>query len=385
VAPPVVPLAVSFYRAFKPAPMLRALAGAPARLLRAGRAPALPARAPLRALAAAPAGAGAPALSGTAKSKLDKEKRKARRKTAAQLVRVRAGPLFPLGEAVRIVRALGRAAPGAASVNLQVQLGIDPRRTDQAVRGVAALPHGSGKRVVVAVFARGEKAAEARAAGAAVVGDVDLAERIGKGELGFTKVIATPDMMPVVGRVARVLGPRGLMPNPKLGTVTLNVREAVAAALRGQAEFRSEKRGILACAVGKAAFSEAALDENVRALLAAVAALRPDGFKGTFVRAAFLSATTGPAVPLDVGALEAGGARAGERWDGAPAHVAPAAPPPAARGAAPVPRDFKWGWRALGFREPMAGAGVSAVAGAGAGAGAGAAVGAVAGSAAALE
>lgn len=306
--------------------------------------------APLRALAAV--AIPPPVLSGTAKSKLEKEKRKAKRQTAAQLVRVRTGPVFALGEAVRIVRAFGRAALGAASINLQVQLGIDPRRTEQAVRGVAALPHGSGKRVVVAVFARGEKAVEARAAGAAIVGDVDLAERISKGELGFTKCIATPDMMPVVGRVARVLGPRGLMPNPKLGTVTLNIKDAVAAALRGQAEFRSEKRGILACTVGKASFSENAIDENVRALIAAIVALRPDGFKGSFIRAAYLSSTTGPAIPLDIGALEPGGPRVNERWLGVPQHVVPPLPLPTERGDnTPIPTDFKWGWRALAFRE----------------------------------
>ena len=294
-----------------------------------------------------------PVLSGTAKSKLEKEKRKTKRKTASQLVKVRTGPVFPLGEAVRIVRAFGRAALGAASVNIQIQLGIDPRRTEQAVRGVAALPHGSGKRVVVAVFARGEKAIEARAAGAAIVGDVDLAERIGKGELGFTKCIATPDMMPVVGRCARVLGPRGLMPNPKMGTVTVNIRDAVAAALKGQAEFRSEKRGIIACSVGKAAFSEAHLDENVRALLGAIVALRPDGFKGTFIRAAYLSATTGPAIPLDVATLEPGGVRAAERWNGAPMNLTAPLPLPTNQGGLPIPSDFKWGWKGMAFREPL--------------------------------
>ena len=295
----------------------------------------------------------APALSGTAKSKMEKERRKAKRKSASQLVRVRSGPVFSLTEAIRIVRAIGRAAPTSASVNVQVQMGIDPRRTEQAVRGVAALPHGSGKRVVVAVFARGEKAVEARSAGAAIVGDVDLAERIGKGELGFTKVIATPDMMPVVGRIARILGPRGLMPNPKLGTVTLNVKDAVAAALRGQAEFRTEKRGILACAVGKASFSEAALEENIRALLSTIMGLRPDGFKGVFVRAAYISATTGPAIPIDVSSLDASSSRSSEQWDGSPQHVVQ--PDNAQDPRHAVDSTVKLGWRALAFRAPIAG------------------------------
>ena len=268
---------------------------------------------------AAPASA---ALSGTAKSKLAKAQRQLRKKTASQLVRVRAGPLFHLEEAIRLVRASGRGSPLPASVNLQVQLGIDPRKTEQAVRGVAALPHGTGKRVVVAVFARGEKAEEARAAGAQLVGDLDLAERVSKGELGFTKAIATPDMMPVVGRVARILGPRGLMPNPKMGTVTLNVREAVLAAMRGQADFRSEKRGIVATAVGKASFGEAELRENVKALMLALWGLKQDAFKGVFLKAAYLSTTHGgPAIPLDMAIVDPSSPSFMAQWPGAPAHV----------------------------------------------------------------
>jgi large subunit ribosomal protein L1 len=325
-----------------------------ARFLGACRLPALRAallHAPSRAFAAA--AAPAPTLSGTAKSKLEKARRLAKRKTAAQLVRVRPGPTFSLAEAVRIVRALGQTSPAVASVSVQVQLGIDPRKTEQAVRGVASLPHGTGKRVVVAVFARGEKAIEARAAGAAIVGDVDLADRIAKGELGFTKAIATPDLMSVVGRVARVLGPRGLMPNPRLGTVTNNIKEAVAAALRGQASFRSDKSGILASACGKADLPEAALAENVRAFISTITTLRPEGFKGTFIRAAFLAPSRGPAIPVDISTLSADSASA---WDGAPAHVAlPSAAPP--QGAAAT-TERAWGWKALGFwkaaREPTA-------------------------------
>ena len=292
-------------------------------------APALPhcRAASRRAFAAAAA-----PLSGTAKSKAAKQQRQLRRKTASQLVRVRKGPTFHLEEAIRLVRAMGRGGALPASVNLQVQLGIDPRKTEQAVRGVAALPHGTGKRVVVAVFARGEKAEEARRAGATLVGDADLAERVAKGELGFTKAIATPDMMPVVGKVARILGPRGLMPNPKMGTVTLNIREAVLAAMRGQADFRSEKRGIVATAVGKASFDEGQLRDNVKALMQALYGLKQETFKGVFLKAAFLSSTHGPAIPLDMGIVDPSSPNFCAPWDGRPTHVVepvPVAPAPA--------------------------------------------------------
>lgn len=301
-------------------------------------------RFPARAFAAA--ASPAPTLSGTAKSKLEKARRLAKRKTAAQLVRVRPGPTFSLAEAVRIVRALGQTSPSVASISVQVQLGIDPRKTEQAVRGVASLPHGTGKRVVVAVFARGEKAIEARAAGATLVGDVDLADRIAKGELGFTKAIATPDLMAVVGRVARVLGPRGLMPNPRLGTVTNNIKEAVTAALRGQASFRSDKSGILASACGKANLPEAALAENVRAFISTITTLRPEGFKGTFIRAAFLTPSRGPAIPIDISTLSSDSANA---WDGVPANVAlPIAASPQSSSRAAT-TEKAWGWKALGF------------------------------------
>ena len=283
-----------------------------------------------RGLAAPPASA---LLSGTAKSKAAKAQRQLRKKSASQLVRVRSGPTFHLEEAIRLVRATGRAGALPATVNLQVQLGIDPRKTEQAVRGTAALPHGTGKRVVVAVFARGEKAEEARRAGATLVGDADLAERVAKGELGFTKAIATPDMMPVVGKVARILGPRGLMPNPKMGTVTLNIREAVLAAMRGQADFRSEKRGIVATAVGKASFDEAQLRDNVKALMQALYGLKQEAFKGVFLKAAYLSSTHGPALPLDMSIVDPTSPSFGAPWDGRPAHVVD--PAQAAAGAAP--------------------------------------------------
>ena len=260
-------------------------------------------------------------LSNTEKVRLKKVQRLEKRKTVAQLIKVRSGPTFHLDEAIRIVRSAGRGSTLASTVALQLQLGVDPRRTDQIVRGVAPLPHGSGKRVVVAVFARGEKAEEARAAGADIVGDADLAARVAAGELPFTRVIATPDMMGVVGKVARVLGPRGLMPNPKMGTVTTNVREAVSAAKRGQADFRSEKRGIVHAPVGKASFSETQLKDNVRAMMLAVAAARPENFKGTFFLSAYLSCTHGPALPLTLGVVDPGAATFMSAWDGVAQHL----------------------------------------------------------------
>ena len=260
-------------------------------------------------------------MSGNAKAKLAKARRLAKKKTVSQLVRVRAGPLFHVDEAIRIVRATGSATGFSSTVNLQVQLGIDPRKTEQAVRGTAALPFGTGKKVIVAVFARGEKAEEARKAGAAIVGDVDLAERVAKGELGFTKAIATPDMMSTVGRVARILGPRGLMPNPKMGTVTVNIREAVQAAMRGAADFRSEKRGIVSSAVGKAGFSESDLRANIRAFILCLWSVKPETFRGTFFKQLFLSSTSGPAVPLDLEIVDPSSPRFFSPWDGSPAHL----------------------------------------------------------------
>jgi large subunit ribosomal protein L1 len=259
-------------------------------------------------------------LSNTAKSKIAKERRQERKKALGQLLRLRnpSLPTFHLDEALRIIRATANASSFDSTVDLQVQLGIDPRKTNQAVRGVAALPHGTGRRVIVAVFARGEKAEEARQAGAQFVGAEDLVEKVSKGEIGFTRAIATPDVMPLVGKVARVLGPRGLMPNPKLGTVTINVRDAVLAAKRGQAEFRSEKRGIVSSAVGKSSFSPDELRENVKALLLALYDSRPEGFKGSFVRAAFLSSTHGQGIPLSLAVVDPANASFMSSWDGRP-------------------------------------------------------------------
>ena len=188
---------------------------------------------------------------------------------------------------------------------MSVGLGVDPRHADQMVRGVVALPHGTGKTVRVAVFAKGDKADAAREAGADVVGDEDLAAEVQGGKIEFDRCIATPDMMPVVGKLGRILGPRGLMPNPKLGTVTPDVAEAVRAAKGGQVEFRVEKAGIVHAGIGKASFDDQALAANARALVDALNRAKPSGAKGTYMKRAALSSSQGPGVKLDVAALQA--------------------------------------------------------------------------------
>ena len=189
------------------------------------------------------------------------------------------------------------------TVEIAMNLGIDPRHADQMVRGVVSLPHGTGKTVRVAVFAKEEKAEEAKAAGADLVGADDLAEKIQNGNIDFDRCIATPDMMAVVGRLGKVLGPKGLMPNPKLGTVTPNVVDAVKAAKGGEIEFRVEKAGIVHAGVGKSSFSQEALAENVRAFIGAIIKAKPSGAKGTYVRRATISSTMGPGIKLDVSSL----------------------------------------------------------------------------------
>ncbi len=191
------------------------------------------------------------------------------------------------------------------TVEIAMNLGIDPRHADQMVRGMVLLPNGTGKTVRVAVFAKGAKADEARAAGADIVGAEDLAEKIQAGQMDFDRCIASPDMMAVVGKLGKILGPRGLMPNPKLGTVTPNVGEAVKAAKGGNVEFRAEKAGIVHAGVGKASFSEVALLENVRAFIGAINRARPSGAKGTFIEKISLSSTMGPGVKLDLGTISA--------------------------------------------------------------------------------
>ncbi len=206
--------------------------------------------------------------------------------------------MYPLEEAVKLVKANAKAKFDE-TIEVAMNLGIDPRHADQAVRGMVELPNGTGKSVRVAVFARGPKAEEAKAAGADLVGAEDLAEKINGGEIAFERCIATPDMMGVVGRLGKVLGPRGLMPNPKLGTVTQDVAAAVKAAKAGSIEFRAEKAGIVHAGVGKASFSEDAIAANVKALVSAISRAKPSGAKGTFIKKVSLSSTMGPGVKLD--------------------------------------------------------------------------------------
>jgi large subunit ribosomal protein L1 len=203
-------------------------------------------------------------------------------------------------EAVSLVKA-SAVAKFDETIEIAVNLGVDPRHADQMVRGVIALPNGTGKTVRVAVFARGDKADEAKAAGADIVGAEDLMEIVQGGKIEFDRCIATPDMMPVVGRLGKVLGPRNLMPNPKVGTVTMDVAEAVAKAKGGEVQFKVEKRGVVHAGVGKASFSEAKLAENVRAFIDAVARAKPAGAKGSYMKKISLSSTMGPGVSVDVG------------------------------------------------------------------------------------
>jgi large subunit ribosomal protein L1 len=212
--------------------------------------------------------------------------------------------LYALPEAIRLVKDNAKAKFDE-TVEVAVNLGVDPRHADQQVRGVVSLPSGTGRDVRVAVFAREPKAEEARAAGAEVVGAEDLVQRIQEGFMDFDRVIATPDMMALVGRLGKVLGPRGLMPNPKVGTVTPNVGQAVKDAKGGAIEFRVEKAGIVHAGVGKASFTDDALAANVRALMEALNRAKPSGAKGTYVKKVSLSSTMGPGVKIDLGSLQA--------------------------------------------------------------------------------
>jgi large subunit ribosomal protein L1 len=209
---------------------------------------------------------------------------------------------YALAEAVALVKETA-SAKFDETVEVALNLGVDPRHADQMVRGTVDLPHGTGKAVRVAVFARGDKAEEARAAGADVVGAEDLAEAIQGGEINFDRCIATPDMMPVVGRLGRILGPRGLMPNPKLGTVTPNVGQAVRAAKAGQVQFRVEKAGIVHGGVGKVSFDQASLVDNIKAFVDAVSRAKPAGAKGTYMKRVAISSTMGPGVHVEVASL----------------------------------------------------------------------------------
>ncbi len=209
---------------------------------------------------------------------------------------------YPLDEAVKLVKARA-TAKFDETVELAINLGVDPKHSDQMVRGVVALPNGSGRSARVAVFAKGAKADEARAAGADIVGAEELAEKVNKGEIDFERCIATPDMMGVVGRLGKVLGPRGLMPNPKVGTVTMDVTQAVKDAKGGAVEFRVEKAGIVHVGVGKASFEEKALVQNARALIDSVIKARPSGVKGTYLKKISISSTMGPGVKIALGSV----------------------------------------------------------------------------------
>ena len=221
------------------------------------------------------------------------------KKQKAQAGTVDRNRFYGVDEAIGIVKA-NATAKFDESVEIALNLGVDPRHADQMVRGVVSLPKGTGKDVRVAVFAKGDKADEARAAGADIVGAEDLMEEIQSGKTDFDRVIATPDMMGVVGRLGKVLGPKGLMPNPKLGTVTPNVGEAVKAAKSGQVEFRVEKAGIIHAGIGKASFPQADLKANFDAFVDAIAKAKPAGAKGKYVQKAAISSSMGPGVKLDL-------------------------------------------------------------------------------------
>jgi large subunit ribosomal protein L1 len=206
--------------------------------------------------------------------------------------------LYGIQDAVKLVKERAKAKFDE-TIEVSMNLGVDPRHADQMVRGVCNLPNGSGRTVRVAVFARGPKADEARAAGADVVGAEDLVEAVNGGTIDFDRCIATPDMMGLVGRLGKVLGPRGLMPNPRVGTVTMDVRAAVEAAKGGAVEFRVEKAGIVHAGIGKASFEEGKLVENIKAFADAVSKAKPTGAKGTYIQRVAISSTMGPGIKVD--------------------------------------------------------------------------------------
>jgi large subunit ribosomal protein L1 len=230
-------------------------------------------------------------------------------KTAKRVARnekgIQPGKAYALTEAVKLVKERANAKFDE-TVEVAMNLGVDPRHADQMVRGICNLPNGSGRKLRVAVFAKGAKAEEAKKAGADIVGAEDLVETVNKGTIDFDRCVATPDMMPLVGRLGKVLGPRGLMPNPKVGTVTMDVTGAVKGAKGGAVEFRVEKAGIIQAGVGKASFSEDQLAGNVRAFVDAVLKAKPQGQKGTFVTKISISSTQGPGVKVDLASITQG-------------------------------------------------------------------------------
>lgn len=208
--------------------------------------------------------------------------------------------LYSVEEAISILKKASEGRKLNETIDIALNLGIDPRHADQAVRGMITLPHGTGSSARVAVFAKDEKAKEALDAGADIVGAEDLADKIQAGEMDFDRCIATPDMMALVGRLGKVLGPKGLMPNPKLGTVTPDVAKAVAEAKAGSLEYRAEKEGIVHAGVGKMSFDEKNIAENIRAFVAEIQRARPSGAKGTYMKRITLSSTMGPGIKLDI-------------------------------------------------------------------------------------
>ncbi|AYN87265.1 50S ribosomal protein L1 [Commensalibacter melissae] len=227
------------------------------------------------------------------------------KRIAAAYASIERNKLYALKDAVALIRDNAKAKFDE-TVEIAINLGVDPRYADQMVRGLMSLPHGTGKTLRVAVFARGERAEEAKAAGADIVGDEDLAEKVQAGQVDFDRCIATPDMMALVGRLGKILGPRGLMPNPKLGTVTMDVKSAVTAAKSGQVEYRAEKGGVIHAGVGKVSFSAENLLENIRAFVDTVQKARPTGVKGTYMKKIYLSSTMGPGIEVDIASVNAG-------------------------------------------------------------------------------
>lgn len=224
------------------------------------------------------------------------------KRLAAAYATLERNKVYGLEEAVNLVRANAKAKFDE-TIEIAINLGVDPRYADQMVRGLISLPHGTGKTLRVGVFARGEKAEEAKTAGADVVGAEELAEQIQAGQIDFDRCIATPDMMALVGRLGKILGPRGLMPNPKLGTVTMDVKGAVTAAKSGQVEYRAEKGGVVHAGIGKASFDAKNLLENVRAFVDVVQKARPTGVKGTYMKKIYLSSTMGPGLEVDISSV----------------------------------------------------------------------------------
>ncbi len=213
--------------------------------------------------------------------------------------------VYSLEDAIAILKTAAKERKFDETIEVSFNLGIDPKQNDQTVRGVVELPNGTGAKVRVAVFAKDKKAEEAKAAGADIVGAEDLVEQILAGKIDFDRCIATPDMMPVMAKVAKVLGPRGLMPNPKLGTVTMDVTKAVESAKGGAVEFRAEKAGIIHAGVGKASFDAAKLAENIRAMSAALNRAKPSGAKGTYMKKISVSSTMGPGIKVDIASVNA--------------------------------------------------------------------------------